>query len=273
MNRFLLTMQYDESLIFPIFLSHYRRYFLAENIFVIDHGSNTNLIPNDVNRIYIPRDKPFSESARLNLIQNISKGLLNYYDLGVYADCDELISFENVDFDSIVDEVTYVAGFEVFLSKYGQVIGALNPHECKPLIFKTPPVWELGFHTSNMKPSALSIPMAHIRFFDRELFGNRLIGRQSVYENMDKGERDRDVAAHWALGDNDLSEFYSFIDSNQANIATAKSFINIEPNEVFNSFTKTFLFKPPLSQYSAKGDYKIFDNKFFNLTKYFPALT
>jgi hypothetical protein len=265
-------MQYEESLIFPIFLNHYRRFFSAENIFVIDHGSKTNLIPDDVNRIYVPRNKPFSEVARLDLIQNISKGLLNYYDLGVYADCDELISFECVDFDSIVDEVTYVAGFEVFQGKYGQVIGALNPLECKPLIFKTTPVWGLGFHSSNIKPSVLSIPMAHIRYFDREIFGNRLIERQLVYENMDIGERDRYVASHWAKGEDELSEFYSFLDSNQDNIASAEYFLNIPSNEVFNKFTKKFFFQPHLCQFYAKGDYKIFDNKFFNLTNYFPTL-
>ena len=48
MNRFLLTMQYDESLILPIFLKHYSHYFPAENIFVIDHGSQVNLIPEGV---------------------------------------------------------------------------------------------------------------------------------------------------------------------------------------------------------------------------------
>jgi hypothetical protein len=162
MNRFLLTMQYDESLMLPIFLKHYSQYFPAENIFVIDHGSKVSLIPEGFNRIYVPRDRPFSENARLDLIQKITQGLLNYYDLGVYADCDELISFLDVDFDSLADTVTYVAGFEVFLNKSSQIIGALNPLECKPLIFKKTPTWSLGFHSSNAKPSILSIPMAHI---------------------------------------------------------------------------------------------------------------
>jgi hypothetical protein len=272
MNRFLLTMQYDESLMLPFFLNHYSHYFPAKNIFIIDHGSIVNLIPEGFNRIYVPRDKPFSEMARLDLIQKITQGLLNYYDLGVYADCDELISFRDVDFDSLPDAVTYVAGFEVFLHKSCQIIGALNPLECKPLIFKKTPTWSLGFHSSTAKPAALSIPMAHIRYFDRELSRDRLIGRRVVHKNMDKVEGSQKIDAHWGDGDRELNEFYSYIDSNQANIHIAKSFCDIQWNEVFNMSAPKGLYVHPEPQFHAKGDYKIFDGKFYNLTNFFPAL-
>lgn len=272
MNRFLLTMQYDESLMLPIFLKHYSHYFPAENIFVIDHGSKVNLIPEGFNRIYMPRDRPFSEMARLDLIQKITQGLLNYYDLGVYADCDELISFRDVDFDSLADTVTYVAGFEVFLNKSSQIIGALNPLECKPLIFKKTPTWSLGFHSSTAKPSTLSIPMAHIRYFDRELSRDRLIGRRAVYKNMDKAEGSQKIDAHWGDGDRELNEFYSYIDSNQANISIAKSFGDIQWNKVFNISAPKGLYVQAEPQFHAKGDYKIFDGQFYNLTNFFPAL-
>jgi hypothetical protein len=273
MNRFLLTMQYDESLLLPVFLKHYSCYFSAQNIFVIDHGSRTNLIPDGFNRIYVPRDRPFSEVARLDLIQNITQGLLNYYDLGVYADCDELISFQDVDFDSVVDAVTYVAGFEVFLSKSSQIIGALNPLECKPLIFKKTPAWSIGFHSSNAKPSTLSIPMAHIRYFEKEPSRDRLIGRRTVHENMDKAEATQGIDGHWGDGDRELNEFYSYVDSNKTNISMAKSFGDIQWDEVFNISVPKGLYVQPAPQFKAKGDYKIFDGQFYNLTKYFPALS
>jgi hypothetical protein len=272
MNRFLLTMQYDESLMLPIFLRHYSQYFPPENIFVIDHGSRFNLVPGGVNRIYVPRDKPFSEIDRLELIQKITQGLLCYYDLGVYADCDELISFRDVDFDSLEDAVTYVAGFEIFVNKSSEIIGALNPLECKPLIFKTPPVWGLGFHSSNAKPSTLSIPMAHIRYFDRELSRDRLIGRRIVHKNMDKAEVSRGIAGHWGDGDRELNEFYSYIDSSQANISKAKSFSAIQWNEVFNISASKGLYVQAEPQFHAKGDYKILGGQFYNLTKFFPEL-
>jgi len=272
MNRFLLTMQYDEKLLLPIFLEHYRQYFPTENIFVIDHGSSTNLIPPGYNRIFVPRDRPFSEIARLDLIQKITQGLLNYYDIGVYADCDELISFEGVDLNAIPDTVNYVAGFEVFLSNASQIIGALNPIECKPLIFKKSPTWSLGFHSSGAKPSALSIPMAHVRYFDKELLRDRLIGRSMVHENMDKVEGDNGIAGHWADGDRELCEFYSYVDSNQANISTAKAFVDIQWNEVFNISAPKSLYVQTQPQFHAKGDYKIFNGQFYNLTKYFPVL-
>jgi len=272
MNRFLLTMQYDESLMLPIFLKHYSQYFPAENIFVIDHGSKVSLIPEGFNRIYVPRDRPFSENARLDLIQKITQGLLNYYDLGVYADCDELISFLDVDFDSLADTVTYVAGFEVFLNKSSQIIGALNPLECKPLIFKKTPTWSLGFHSSNAKPSILSIPMAHIRFFDEELSRGRLIGRSAVHKNMDKAEASQGIDGHWGDGDRELNEFYSYIDSHQANISMTKPFGSIQWNAVFNMSAPKGLYVQAEPQFHAKGDYKIFDDQFYNLTKFFPTL-
>jgi|APCry1669189567_1035234.scaffolds.fasta_scaffold11519_2 hypothetical protein len=272
MNRFLLTMQYDESLMLPIFLKHYSQYFSAKNIFVIDHGSKTSLIPDGFNRIYVPRDRPFSEAARLDLVKKIIQGLLNYYDLGVYADCDELISFQNVNFNSLADEVTYVAGFEVFLNKSNQLIGALNPLECKPLIFKKTPAWNLGFHSSNAKPSILSIPMAHIRYFNRELTRDRLIGRRTVHKNMDKTEGSHGIAAHWGDGDRELNEFYSYIESNQANISTAKTFDRIQWNEVFNISTPESLYVQMEPRFHAKGDYKIFGGQFYNLTNFFPMI-
>ena len=272
MNRFLLTMQYDESLMLPIFLRHYSQYFPPENIFVIDHGSRVNLVPVEVNRIYVPRDKAFSEIDRLELIQKIAQGLLCYYDLGVYADCDELISFRDVDFDSLEDVVTYVAGFEIFFNKSSEIIGALNPLECKPLIFKKTPAWGLGFHSSNARPSTLSIPMAHIRYFDRELSRDRLIGRRIVHNNMDKAEVSRGIGGHWGDGDRELNEFYSYIDSSQANISKAKSFSAIQWNEVFNISAPKSLYVEAEPKFHAKGDYKIFGGQFYNLTKFFPEL-
>jgi hypothetical protein len=192
--------------------------------------------------------------------------------LGVYADCDELISFRDVDFDSLTSEVTYVAGFEVFLNKSSQIIGALNPLECKPLIFKKTPAWSLGFHASNAKPSTLSIPMAHIRYFDKELFRDRLIGRRMVHKNMNKEEGTRGIDAHWSDGDKELNDFYSYIDSNQANISIAKAFGEIQWSEVFNMSAPTGLYVQAEPRFHAKGDYKIFGLQFYNLTNLFPAL-
>jgi hypothetical protein len=257
----------------PFFLRHYSQYFRAENIFIIDHGSRVNLIPEGFNRIYVPRDRPFSEVARLDLVQKITQGLLNYYDFGIYADCDELIALQGVNFTSLADEVTYVAGFEVFLNKSNQIIGALNPHECKPLIFKKMPNWSYGFHSSNAKPSILNIPMAHIRYFDRDLSRDRLLERRMVHMNMDVVEASRGIAVHWGDGDKDLNDFYSYIDSHQANISVAKPFSGIEWNKVFNISTSKGLYVQSEPQFHAKGDYKIFDGEFYNLTKFFPALT
>src|SRR3954451_2480512 len=77
---FLLTMQYEEKVMLPIFLSHYARYFPKSGTYVLDHGSTENHVPEGVNRIWVPRDRPFSEQRRRAAVSYIVASLLQHYD-------------------------------------------------------------------------------------------------------------------------------------------------------------------------------------------------
>lgn len=82
MAKFLLTMQHEEHFMLQVFLDHYTRYFPEECIYIIDHGSRVQTTHSRVNRIFVPRDKPFSELDRLTLVKSIASGLLRYFDWG-----------------------------------------------------------------------------------------------------------------------------------------------------------------------------------------------
>ena len=79
------------------------------------------------------------------------------------------------------------------------------------------------------------------------------------------------IAVTWAEGDRKLNDFYSYIDANEANISLAKSFGDISWHEVFNIKPQGLYGKPEL-KYHNKGEYNVFDEKFYDLTTYFPAL-
>jgi len=216
-NVFVLTMEHNEDYFLPIFLRHYSQFFEPKNIFVIDHGSNSNLIPQEFNRIYLPRDKPFSETVRLNFIKDIARGLLRYYDAGIYVDCDELIYLNDFNFDVLQSSSpTYLAGFECTITQVSgkkKLIGILNPHECKPLIFKGVPDWIRGFHAAkNIQPSEfLSTPMVHLKFFSQKQFDLRGASRKNTFQEMDRTEREMGIDHHWVDSDKDSLDFYNKI--------------------------------------------------------------
>ena len=276
MSKFLLTMQYEEDIFLPIYLRHYLKYFSPENIFVIDHGSSRNIVPQGINRIYIPRDRPFSEKSRLELIKNISQGLLEYYDFGLYTDCDELISLEGISDQALMgNEITYVAGFEVFAAKTengSRLLGLINPNECKPLIFNQIPAWTAVFHCSGAIPITLSIPLAHIRYLDPAIARDRLKSRQKVYETLHAYEKGLMVDYHWSLGEQELNNFYQFLSTINWSQARLMTFQSVEFAQLFNINPEGSRGPENEHLFAPKGDWKLFKNDFWDLSTYFPTL-
>jgi hypothetical protein len=278
MNKFLLTMQYEEEFLLPIFLHHYAKYLPLQNIFIVDHGSQRNLVPAGCNRIFVPRTRPFSEEARLLLIRSIAQGLLKYYDLGIYADCDELISLDRFDETALQTQPEiYVAGFDVFWrgdQKSKKLLGLINPTECKPLIFSQTPVWSLGFHSSaSCAPGALTIPMAHIRFLYKDEGSARLLKRMAIQEHMNSTEKKSNVAANWATGDEALNEFYSHVDRYDERQAAPEAFKAIDPQLIFTPVTRTLSDgREVVIQLAKSDDWKLMPDRYWNLSDQFVRL-
>jgi hypothetical protein len=278
-NRFLITMQYDEEFLLPIFINHYSKHIPLKNIFVIDHGSAVDLVPPGVNRIYVPRDRPFSEVDRLNLVKHISAGLLKYYDYGIYADCDELIALQYFSEDQLKDsEAIYVAGFDVYVggeekNSNKQLMGLVNPNECKPLIFKTVPDWGLGFHFSKKQLPAeyLEIPMAHVRFRFPEENSKRIETRRRVFQAMSDNEKKAGVDSHWQDGEKNYNEFTSRANFLKDSNSDINNFQAIERDKLFKRVKAAS--SSPINPYFyiQKGGYEIFGSR-FDLTNIFSEL-
>jgi hypothetical protein len=269
-------MQYDEELCLPHFLDHYSKYFPKNDIFIIDHGSSRDLVPAGCNRIYVPRDRPYSERSRLRLIKNISSGLLEYFDAGVYADCDELINLDALSTLNFSEfPVTYTAGFDVYRAetdKGPRLLGLLNPHLCKPSIFARTPNWLMGFHGCEYPPRVLTMPMAHIRFLFKEDSLNRLRGRIPIRQSMQAGEKAAGIGAQWESGAGDYVDFYRTADQRGGADTKILEFVPIDAATLFQArIHKSADGAEGPMIYWPIGTWGVTDYR-FDLTDQFPAL-
>jgi hypothetical protein len=285
MRKFIITMQYDETLLFPYFIKHYLTYFKPSEIFVIDHGSPDTQFRYEAigcNVIRVPRHRPYSEAARLKLIKNLASGLLEYFDAGLYVDCDELINLDNFQSTDLAgNHVIYVAGFDVFYSQTPQGIelhGLLRPSECKPLIFSRVPDWGYGFHGCDQEPNTLRIPLAHIKYLFREESAKRMNNRTGII--MSETEKANGVGLYWSQGNSQYNEFFSLIDQVRENNIRIIDFSPIDPEPLFKArrpslfmarrqraygySKRTYHYQPVTG--NAMLDYE------YNLGSYFPSL-
>jgi len=239
MKGFVLTMQYNEFDLLPIWISHYKRYFDSSQLYVIDHGSIENLIPHDISRIFFPKDKPFKEDYRRDAVRGVVFALLNYYDYGIFCDTDELICLDNFKAEEMApNQIIYTYGYDVAyyqLNGHKRLIGSLTPTSCKPLIFNNiVPIWASGFHGCSTPPDYnqnQSITMAHIKYLHPEFYTRSLEYKKAAYETMAEYEKEAGVASHW-VDPNDLNKFY-------ANMQLALDSYLIDDLPDLNNYIKT----------------------------------
>ena len=271
-------MQYNESFILPIFLKHYSQYFDPKNIFVIDHGSDQNLVPPEFNRIYLPRDKPFSELDRLDCIKSICKGLLKYYDAGIFVDTDELIYLNDFNWRELESSSPiYVAGFDATTAEINgrkKLVGIPVPFLCKASIFNRVPDWVAGFHSivNAAPPEFFKVPMVHLKHLLEVESNIRHTNRASIYENMNTTEKGWGYAQHWRDNNQDCYDFNRVVvDAVETNILN-----NFSP-----IISEHYFIKKSLDGYidSNPGDFIYLAKsltweaaKITDLTNYFPQL-
>jgi hypothetical protein len=262
MNYFVLTMQYNEDILLPIFIDHYSGFLDKKDIKIIDHGSTIDFsnVVSGCDRIQIPRQRPFAEGSRLRLIQHTVAAMLEYYDFGIFVDCDELIDLTDIGSIHFSEKkIHFVAGFDVFYRKTEQGLrlhGLLNPGMCKPSVFSYIPYWGPGFHSSGDTMNILRLPMAHVRFLFKDHAVKRALDRLGVHEKMDLEEKNSGINIHWGRGLGELDQFYRYVD--QKSVEDVKTFTSLDPA----------LFANPVD--AAKG-YQ-FSNTEYDLTERFPNL-
>lgn len=209
LKGFVLTMQYNDEYFMPIWVRHYEKYFKHESMYVIDHGSDYNFIPQTVNRIYVPRAKGFDELDRLSMVQGFVFALMKCYDWGVFCDSDELILLENFSPELMAPKQTVFSyGFDLFKVNVDgcvKVYGLFNRAISKPLVFNHDyPGWSTGFHGVKLDaPPEISLVMGHLKYFDEAAYEKNFCARKKAYDSMNEIEKSKGIAQQW----NDQSHF------------------------------------------------------------------
>lgn len=175
-----LTFVFNESVNLPIWINYYGQNFGKKNLFVVDResddGSTADL--GDVNKIVVPRDA-FDDTKKAEFMSSMQNALLNYYDVVVCGDCDELVVpdlsryanlsdyVNKMDFDYVTCiglNVRHVIHQEPPLDLALPILAQrryatfFSP-TCKTLLSRVPIRWQAGLHCLDRRPR-----------FDRQLY-------------------------------------------------------------------------------------------------------
>jgi len=185
-----LTIVYNEHQILPLWAKYYADVVGAENVFILDQGSDKpyNGLPDGVTVIRLPRDS-FDNWLIMRLVATFQRHLLESYDAVLYADSDEFLcaSPEALNGASLKefllclpDPVGITRGYNLHhdilrepaidLSrpifeqrKFLQREKSMD----KPMISRIPLNWIPGFHTA--REGGTIVPgmfMLHLRWYD-----------------------------------------------------------------------------------------------------------
>ena len=186
-----LTIAYNERLMLPLWAKYYAAQFGAENLFVIDQGSDQRydeILPKGVNIIRVPRDM-FDNWLIARQVAIMQRFLLESYDSVLYSDSDEIICAApdvlrgksvaeylgslsaavgiTTGYDLLHDissEAPYDPGRPLLEQRR---VMRRQPTMDKPLISRLPLNWIPGFHSA--AEGGIPIPglyLLHLRWFD-----------------------------------------------------------------------------------------------------------
>lgn len=184
------TIAYNEHTILPLWARYYARQFGAENVYILDHGSDRPYedLPDGVTVTRLPRVE-FDNWLILRIVSFYQRFLLEAYDSVLYTDSDEFVCAspdvlagqalpafllalaEPIGITrgynlhhNILAEAAYDRGRPVLSQRR---VMTRQPDMDKPLISRVPLNWYPGFH--NAREGGAAVPglfMLHLRFFD-----------------------------------------------------------------------------------------------------------
>lgn len=198
----ILTMVYNEADNLPIWLAHYRRMAPHAALFVLDHGSTDGSTASlaDATRIPLPRTA-MDEWARCRCVRSQTSALLQYYDVAIYSDCDELIAPDpavspdlevhlaarRYDLAAPIGlNVQHIVSHEPKLEPGRKLLAqrrfaAFRSDMCKPLVTRVRVLWKPGFHGCDRKPVIdPDLYLFHIKAIDRD----RALARQHELQQV-----------------------------------------------------------------------------------------
>lgn len=189
-NCAVFTIVKNENFNIKIWLAHYKKFFDASDIYVLDHQSTDRCTNDlDVNVISVENDLAFDHQWLVNTVQQFQSDLLTKYKCVIFAEADELVYStgkplsETIE-DFIQSDAEYITcqGFDVLQNlteekplELGEDVFKHrnywypNPIYDKTLISKVPLHWEWGFHKTT-RPDAFgfNVFMAHLHRVDFE---------------------------------------------------------------------------------------------------------
>lgn len=171
----IITMAYNERVMLPIWLRHYSAHCPAAALFVIDHGSDdgSTSVVSGASVIPLPRT-PFDDGDRAEFVSSFQKGLLKYYDVVIYTDCDEMLVADPRRHHSLAEfldatraddvmapiglNVQHIPDIDPALDLAAPILGqrrhaTFGVAFCKPVVVRKPVAWAPGFHWCDSVPT------------------------------------------------------------------------------------------------------------------------
>ncbi len=185
-----LTIVYNEHQILPLWAKYYASVVGAENVFVLDQGSDQPYtdLPEGVTVIRLPREN-FDNWLIMRLVATFQRHLLESYDAVLYADSDEFLCvapdvLKGESLKSFLLDLPDPVGITTGYNLHHDILreGALDPARPvleqrkyltrersmdKPMISRIPLNWIPGFHTA--REGGTIVPgmfMLHLRLYD-----------------------------------------------------------------------------------------------------------
>lgn len=195
MRTAVITFVYNEQVNLPIWRSYFAPVFGEENLFVVDHqstdGSTDNL--GRINKIFLYRGE-LDEHKRCVFMASFQRALLEYFDVVIYTDCDEIIVPDTTKYRDLADYIErrefrcvspvglnlqHIIDTELPLDLEQPILRQrrfcmFNASACKPLLTRVPVRWATGFHTSD-QPVDIDpdLFMFHLKRMDYNVSFNR----------------------------------------------------------------------------------------------------
>jgi hypothetical protein len=171
-------------------------------LLVIDHGSDDGSTAElgGVHRLPLPRT-PFDDQDRADLVSSLQAGLLKYYDVVIYTDCDEMLVADPARYGGLTAflsanqaaviaptglNVLHVPAAEPALDLAGPILTQrrhvrFNAGSCKPCVTRVPLRWAPGFHFSDQIPDYRpDLFLFHLGAMDRDITLRRLAVTRSM---------------------------------------------------------------------------------------------
>lgn len=253
-----VTMVYNEKKKLPRWIRHYSSQVNgAENLYVVDHGSNDGSTQNigPVNVISLDRSAGEGryQEWRVGFASDLCAKLLEEYDAVFYTDADELVIAHPSRYRSLYEYVAEgspsntAIGFDVIhdIETEGplddrfifeqrsklQFVAAM----CKPVFVNQPRTWAPGFHCSTTKPAFGDLLLFHLRYVD--LYEG--LERLQVTRTIDRPDMKGNFTDHHKLTDDTFSSWIK----NWSSLPVEEGSIALS-SPIISSYIEKFAHKP-----------------------------